>query len=285
MRLTRNWKFGLLALLGACSLCPAGALAQKAPTDTEIKASYRVDLSALNLGEFNLTADLNGSEYEVHARGKFSLLAGMLYRASGETESKGQLVKAGPRPDRFSVSFDSGGKKETRELGFAGGTVSKVSLAPRKRVGRKQIPVTQDQLQNVLDPLTAAFISVRSDGAPGDLRICDRTVPVFDGKQRFDIVLRPKRVENLGNGAPAGLLGPVAVCKVKYVPIGGYRPDHPGVKFVSGNEDIEVWLIRVAQSSVALPYRIVMPTAWGTGSATLTEVSVRTEGAQASKND
>jgi len=45
------------------------------------------------------------------------------------------------------------------------------------------------------------------------------------------------------------------------------------VKYVMTNEDIEVWLVRLPRTALYLPYRIVMPTAWGTGTATLTEVS------------
>jgi hypothetical protein len=285
MRFTPNWIFGLLAVLGSLGSWPAIAPAQKAVAAGEVKATYRVDLAAINLGEFNLTASLNGSAYEMRAKGNFSLLAGILYRASGKTASNGQLAKDGPRPAKFNVSFESGSKKETRELTFAGGAVSKVSLVPRKdKVGRKKIPITEDQLQNVLDPLTAAFLYTRADAPVSDPRVCDRTVPVFDGKQRFDIVLKPKRTQILGNDAPANLSGAAAVCQVKYVPIGGYRPDHPGVKYMMQNEDIEVWLVRVPQTSLYLPYRILMPTAYGAGSATLTEVTRRTNGAAASND-
>jgi len=260
------------ALVGVCGLWPAQARAQKVAAAEDVEASYIVDLAGINLGGFALSARLDGMAYEIKAKGEFSLLAGMLYRATGHTESKGQLAKEGPRPARFSVKFDNGSKKESRELLFARGTVTKVSLVPRKnKVGKRQVPVAKDQLENVLDPLTAAFVYAPPDGS--EQRVCDRTVPVFDGKQRFDIVLKPKRTETLGSDAPANLPDRAAVCQVRYVPIGGYRPDHPGVKYVMTNEDIEVWLVRLPRTALYLPYRIVMPTAWGTGTATLTEVS------------
>jgi hypothetical protein len=272
MRLMRHWWTGLLALLAAWGLDLAAAPAQRAPAETEIKATYRVDLAALNLGEFDLSASINGSDYEVEAKGEFSLLAGMLYRASGRTTSKGNLSKSGPQPAKFMVNYDSGKKKERRELRFSGGAVQDISIVPRKkRRPDRYVPVTDAQLRNVLDPLTAAFLYARWDGPAGDVRICDRTVPVFDGKQRFDIVLKPKRTQTLSNGAP--LPGAVAVCQVKYVPIAGHKPDHPGVKFVAENDDIEVWLAAVPGTTLHVPYRIVMPTTWGTGSVTLTELS------------
>src|SRR5918996_865826 len=75
MRLRENCALVLLALSGLLGLWPAGTLAQEATAGSQIKATYRVDLSALNLGEFNLTASLKGSAYEVRAKGRFSLLA------------------------------------------------------------------------------------------------------------------------------------------------------------------------------------------------------------------
>jgi hypothetical protein len=262
------------ALLGAWGLGHAGSLAAEGAAGDQIRATYRVDLSPFNLGELHLTASFNGSAYEMRAKGKFSLITGMLYRASGKTMSKGELSKRGPQPARFKLNFESGSKKEQREMRFANGEVSDISIVPRKKQNPRRVPVTKDQLVNVLDPLTAAIVSARADGPAGDLTICERTVPVFDGQQRFDRGLKPKRADSLGNGAPAALSGPVAVCQVKYVPIAGYRPGHSGVKFVTENEDIEVWLVRLPNTALYLPYRVVMPTAWGTGSVTLTKLKV-----------
>jgi hypothetical protein len=58
------------------------------------------------------------------------------------------------------------------------------------------------------------------------------------------------------------------------VPIGGYRPDHPGVKFMSETDGIEVWLALLPQAGFYLPYRFVVPTAWGAGSVTLADVTI-----------
>jgi hypothetical protein len=280
MALLRACVVALVALLGAWGLCLAGSVAAEGRSGDQIRATYRVDLSAFNLGELHLTASFNGSAYEMQAKGKFSLITGMLYRASGKTMSKGELSKRGPRPARFTLNFESGSKKEQREMSFANGAVSDISIVPRKKQNpRRRVPVTKDQLVNVLDPLTATVLSARVDGPAGDLEICHRTLPVFDGQQRFDLVLKPKRTDSLGNGAPDALTGPVAVCQVRYVPIAGYRPNHSGVKFVTENEDIEVWLVRLPNTALYLPYRVVMPTAWGTGSVTLTKLKMRPGGA------
>jgi hypothetical protein len=279
MRLRGKRNVVLAAVVGVLALPGAGSLVAWGGSGQEIRATYRVDLSAFSLGEMKVSASLNGSAYEMQANGRFSLITGMLFRASGKTTSEGKWSKAGPRPAKFTFSFEDGKKKETRELRFAKGAVSDVSIVPhKKKNARNRVPVTKDQLRNVLDPFTAAFLSVRSDAPSGDLKVCERTLKVFDGQQRFDIVLKPKRVESAAKGVN-GLFGSVAVCQVKYVPIAGYRPNNAGVKFVSENEDIEVWLVSPPGSALHLPYKIVMPTAWGTGSVNLTALEIGAPGA------
>ena len=38
---------------------------------------------------------------------------------------------------------------------------------------------------------------------------------------------------------------------MKFVPLGGYRPDHPGIKYMSQNDDIEVWLASETERDAA----------------------------------
>lgn len=251
----------LLAVAG-----PAASEPQVGPG--RIVATYDAGLAGISLGEFKVTATLDGSAYEMDAQGQFSLLAGLLYKATGKTTSNGTLTSESLRPARYTLSFKDNKKHQQLRMSFANGTVSDVKIVPEKPRAR-DIPVTAEQLKGVLDPLTAAFLSVRSNAPAGDLSVCEQTVPVFDGRQRFDIALSPKRTETLGNGAPKSLGGQAAVCRVRYEPISGYRPDHPGVKYMQKNDAVEVWLVRVAGSEHYVPYKILVPTAWGSGTVEL----------------
>jgi len=280
MRVSR---YGVVALTGLALLLLVSARDESSgednPAKGRIEATYRVDWAGVNLGEFQLNAAFKGSAYEMKAKGDFSVLAGLVYRASGTTTSSGKLTRFGPEPSRFTLHYKGGDKKETRLMRFTGGTI-KVSITPRKKQNpQKRIPVTKEQLANALDPLTAAFLSARYDGPRGDLKVCHQTVPVFDGKQRFDIVLTPKHADRLdATKGPVGLSGPVAVCQVKFKPIGGYRPDHPGIKLMSETDEIEVWLVPLPRTPLYVPYQIFVPTAWGRGSVTLTEIKMNLDG-------
>lgn len=250
-------------IIGIVSVGGFSAFAQ--PQQSErIRATYEVTLGGLRLGQVLLTAVVEPAKYEIEAQGEFSLMRGILYRAKGKTSSAGFMTDVGPAPTYFTVEYEGREKRETRQLNFDEEGVSEVTIAPRKRRGPKTIPVTERQLNGVLDPLTAAFLAARPD--------CDQTVPVFDGKQRFDLVLTPKRTATLDDTAPRQITSTAAVCRVRYKPISGYNPGHAGVKYMTENKNMELWVVSVPHARLSLPYRVSIATPLGTGSATLTSI-------------
>ena len=266
----------ILAALLLAGIAPGRSTGEEArPATGRVVATYDAGLAGMSLGTFKVTAKIDGSAYEMAADGRFSLLAGLLYSATAKTTSRGTLKPAAPQPAAFTLDYDGGKKREQRRMRFDHGAVSDVDIVPRKKKKNSHdIPVSAEQLKDVLDPLTAAFLSVRSDAPAGDLEVCDQTIPVFDGKQRFDLVLSPKRSERLGNGAPNGV-ETAAVCRVRYKPISGHRPDHPGVQFMSKTDEIEAWLVPVPRTGLYVPYKILVPTGWGSGSVTLTGIKTK----------
>ena len=134
---------------------------------------------------------------------------------------------------------------------------------PKKRPNPHVIPITKEQLEGVLDPMTAAFLYARSGNPNGDPKVCDQTIPVFDGEARFNLILKPKRTVKLQKNSSTGYSGFAAVCRVKFIPISGYRPDNPGIKLMSETNEIEVWLVSLPGTEMYVPYRIVLPTLVG----------------------
>lgn len=175
----------------------------------------------------------------------------------------------------YALSYSDGGRKtEQLRMTFGAGAVTEVQIVPDKMPNPRDIPVTKQQLEGVLDPMSGAFLSAHSENPNGDLKVCNQTLPVFDGRQRFDLVLTPKRAVNVQRSAASGYTGPAVICRVKFIPIAGYQPDNPGIKLMSETDEIEVWLIPVRGTYMYVPYRIVLPTPVGYGSALVTSIDV-----------
>ena len=124
----------------------------------------------------------------------------------------------------------------------------------------REIPIVKEQLVGALDPVAAVFFHARSDDPNGDLKVCDQTVPVFDGGWRFDLVLTPKRKVPLRKKAETGYSSHAVVCRVKFKPISGYAPDDPNIRLMSHTDAIEVWFVSLPGTDMYVPYHLLLPT-------------------------
>jgi hypothetical protein len=256
--------------------------AEASATSTKrIIATYQVDLGGFNLGQFRLTTVFRGSDYEMRGEGQFSVMGGLLYEWHGTTASKGKVTDLGPEPTTYALNYNGGDESQRLRVTFDDGAVAQVSMVPLNKPGPHVIPITKEQLKGVLDPVTAIFLYAHSENPNGDLKVCDHTVPVFDGEQRFDLVLKPKRTVKLQKDASTGFSGFAAVCRVKFNPISGYRPDDPDIRLMSQTNEIEVWLVSLPGTAMYVPYRIVLPTVAGNASATSSSFKVQGGGGRA----
>jgi hypothetical protein len=244
-------------------------------TPSRITAVYRVDLGSFNLGNFKLTTTFRGEDYQMRGEGRFTVLSGLLYEWRGVMAGSGRVTNAGPEPAMYAFNYSDSTKMwERLRMTFEGRSVSGVTIAPSRRPLPRTIPVTQEQLEGVLDPMSGAFLTANSDNPNGDINVCNHTLPVFDGRARFDLVVTPKRVTRVKRTTPGGYGGPAVVCAVKFIPIAGHQPDNPGIRLMAQSNEIEVWLIPVRNTNMYVPYRIVLPTPAGYGTAMVTSIQV-----------
>jgi hypothetical protein len=242
---------------------------------SRITAVYRVEIGGFNLGNFHLTTTFRGDDYQMRGEARFTVLQGLLYEWRGLTSGTGRVTSTGPEPSTYAFSYsDSAKAAERLRMTFEEGDVTDVSIVPRKRVSSRVVPVTKEQLEGVLDPMSSAFLTAQSNNPNGDLNVCNHTLPIFDGRQRYDLVVSPKRSVRVKRTTPQGYAGPAVICRVKFIPIAGYHPDNPAVQMMAKSNEIEAWLMPVRGTNMYVPYRIVLPTPAGYGSAMVTSLQV-----------
>ncbi|MEM8574377.1 MAG: DUF3108 domain-containing protein [Pseudomonadota bacterium] len=264
-----------LAVAGVACFALANAnVAESRGSAEDIRASYKVGVGAIDLGTFDLTGVVDRTAYRLNAKGDFSILAGLVYRATGTTRSNGKRVDAVAKPQRFDFSYTDTKKKQAMQIVFKNKAAPVVTRTPKKRPDKKAVPLSDGQLRNALDPLTAAFLSVHGNFPAGDTAVCNQTLRVFDGKRLFELTLSPKRTAKLGRRAPDGLRD-AAVCAVRYQPIGGHRQESSTVAYLQKSKGIEVWLVPIAGTGMFVPYKVVVPTTWGEGTVRLTKLKTQ----------
>jgi hypothetical protein len=259
-----------VALLFSGGLAGGAAAAEVLPAGGRLVATYNVAVAGFSLGELQLDARFDGPSYRMKGEGKFSLFFGKTYKSGGAAVSAGRMRNQGPEPASFKVNYQSDDKTEERRIVFKGGNVQDFTIDPPKKAGKKRVPVTSQQLRDVLDPLSAAFLHMQSGAS-----VCDDTMPIFDGRLRYDIVLQPKRIDELPSEAPRGLSGPVQVCAVKFVPVSGHKPDNPAIQYLSKTDRIEARLVRLPETSLYVPLWVGVPTIIGSAAVTLTGIEIK----------
>jgi len=222
---------------------------------------------------------LGRDSYSMRGKGELKFITGLLFEISGGATTTGAVTSNGPKPSSFSFTFKTKKRRGDLAMMFENNAVSHVMARPPFSDSAKIIPVTAAHVKDVLDPLSAIFFSARSNSRNVDGSVCPGRIRVFDGRQRFDLQLSHKKTIQVKKRGKGGYRGMAIVCRIKYLPIAGYKPDNSGIKFMAETDDIEVWLIKVPRKGMYVPYYVKVPTPYGgAASATSTEFHVEIPG-------
>lgn len=222
-----------------------------------VNARYKLMFAGFEVGSYNFQSTTDGRSYATDGSAKVSALFGA-FKWTGGISSTGKLAASAPKPDAYKLNYKAKKKRGAVELGFSNGTVVSISLVPNKPPKPDTVPVRKDQLAGVFDPMSSILALTHA----GNSDPCHRTIPVFDGKARFDLVLSPKGDEPLREAKPSGQPARLKVCRVRYVPISGHKPKDfvkPWVDY----DGIEIALRPVPAANVYVPYRVSIPTTLG----------------------
>ena len=249
----------------AWNACPAlVALALCAGTGAaaaqSLKVDYGITLAGLPLGAADLSTTVEGSKYKLEVSARLTGLAGMLTGGRGAASAEGALSRAQPVPAAFAVTSRSSSDQRTVRMGLTRGSVAALEVSPPLDEKPDRVPLKESHKRGVIDPVSALLMPVAGRGQPTDPSNCNRTLPIFDGAARFDVVLSYQETKQVD---VAGYAGPVLVCSARYVPIAGHRALRPSTKFMEDNRDMQVWLAPLEGTRLLVPLRIAVQTMVG----------------------
>jgi hypothetical protein len=166
-------------------------------------------------------------------------------------------------PASFAASITTDKKTEEIRMALGSGDVKDFSIMPPVQPDDERIPLTDAHRRAVTDPMTGSLVRVPGAGNPLSPLACQRTTSVFDGRMRYDLKFAYKRMEQVK--ADKGYEGPVVVCAVYFVPVAGFVPSRPAIKYLVAQRDMEIWLAPVGTTRVLVPFRVSIPTPIGQG--------------------
>lgn len=237
----------------------AGAAGQAgAASDTQFTVRYTVRLAILpfTFATGTVTGTLPGD------KGRYSLdfdAKGPSFTMNGK--SSGVIQAGAVWPVSSVIASADSSEKRRISIAMSRGKVRHEAIDPPLPYRPDRVPLTQEHRKGVIDPISALLMPVLSKGGPQEAGNCDRTLPIFEGTERFDIRLSYLRTEMVKT--PKGYEGPAVVCRASYKAIAGHRPKG-SAQYMEQNRSIEAWLVPIGDSNMMAPWKVTMGTKIGT---------------------
>jgi hypothetical protein len=255
-QLAKPMRIALAAVGAFAALPPATALAQG-----KLDAHYIVTLAGIPIGKGDWAIDIADTHYSASVNGVTTGLMRVLTEGEGTTVARGTINGGRVQSSTYAATVKSRKNVDEVRVTLEKGSVKDAKANPPPDHDRERVPVTEADLQNVFDPMTASLLATPGNGNPLSAEACQRTLPIFDGRLRYDLQLAYKRMDTVK--AEKGYSGPVVVCAVFFMPIGGHIPSRATIRYLAKQRDMEIWLAPVAGTRVLVPFRAQGPTPIG----------------------
>lgn len=251
---------GLTAGLGAAlaGLFPLPALAQRWQLD------YRVHVGGVAVLDARAELTLTEGRYSVQVDAATDGFLGRLFPWESQSLSVGTVGPDGVAPIRHTQSGVLRGSPRTVTLDYGpDGRVRTQVSPPPEEEDRDPVPddltrQTRDPLSGVLDMLLAGL---HGQG-------CQRTVPVYDGRRRYDMIFTDRGMTMVGASRHSVFAGAARQCRVSHKPIAGYeRTPRQAFWQRGGNREerplVDLWIAPVEGAGPPLPVRLEADSGFG----------------------
>lgn len=272
---TRSLVLAVFALLSWPLQALAAEVAPVLPaSNAPIALNYNLFAGGLKVVDVGITYTISDQHYDIHAnaktRGMWSSLVPWrnMITARGAV-SDGQIT---PQAARYDTAWRE--KLKTIELNWAeDGALSVISTPPQRPDGR--VEATPEQMKGAMDPVSAV-VAVLSRGSQG----CTGSIPAFDGRRLYNLVLDNKGEEVLPQTDYNIYHGPAIRCEVTFQPVAGFpvREQRAGFWNARDNSDkrnpLIIWIAHPQPGLPLFAVRVQSATNLGTIVAQLRSVEV-----------
>jgi hypothetical protein len=230
-----------------------------------IVADYTIYIGGFMAAEGSIDATLEQGAYLVRSNLGVAGMPARLYNARWDMTSEGNLAGEKLMPTRFAFRSDEKGKVKEREITYdASGTPTPVFDPPEEDL----VDILPFERRNALDPVSALLLPVADNGNP-----CNRRIPVFDGKRRYDLHLEYERDDQVTT-RDNGYSGNAVVCSVRVMPRTGMKRGS-FTTMLQQRENTRIWLAALDGEDIYIPVRIQVRTP--IGAAVMDVVKLRHE--------
>ena len=268
-----------LALASAVSLWHMPARAEAAAART-VDLTYDVYLGGLHIFTLDVDMTLQPDRYRVTAEGGTQGMVGWLYGWQTRLAAEGLDRNGRIAPQRYDAVSNWQGNLRTVQLGFAEGGRYDLQQTPAPEPDPDIEGALPESLpEGIVDPLSLAVAASRALQENGR---CDQTMPVFDGRRRYDLTLRHIDEATLPPNDYSIYHGPAVRCSFSMNRISGFRKSWRSKRQPDASSSAPtIWVAAIRPDLPPVPVRYDGAIALGNIVIHLTKADVRTSSNEA----
>lgn len=213
------------------------------------------------IAEMTLDFGVAGDSYRISTRQASAGVLRWLWPWQSVSDVRGRFVGQSLRPEAFRVNGQSRGKIRSVEMDYLDGELVRVEAVPTNQADdRDEVP--PELRQGAVDPASAIMSVIRQIN---DGKGCDARTPVFDGRQRYDIVFADRGMGSVESDSASIFEGAARICEFHWVPIAGRlrRPGMPA-RAESDRRGGRAFMAEFGAGSAKAPVRIEFEAWFGT---------------------
>lgn len=230
-------------------------------------ARYVVNMGGINVAYINIRLEADGASYQLDLSADVAGLAQIVAQGSGAVNSGGRVTADGLAANRFYLETRTQTDRFSVQTNYQNANASEGTVAPPLPNTPGRVPVTGGHRSGVNDPIASFILR----GGALDQSLCNRTMRIYTGIERFDMALSFADMQE-ATSARTGYQGPVVLCAMRYMPISGHFETSEITNYLRDNQRMLAWFAPLGQTGYFIPYRVLIGTSFGDLSMVLTSL-------------
>jgi hypothetical protein len=269
-----------LAVVGAVGLSCAPVRAAESVSSRTLDLTYDVYLGGLHIFTFDVDMAMQPDRYRVTAEGATHGIVGWLYGWQTRIAAEGLDRNGRIEPQRYDVESNWQGNQRTVQLAFAEeGRYDLQQTPPPEPDPDIEGELPESLPEGTVDPLSLGIAASRALEQNGR---CDQTVPVFDGRRRYDLTLTHIDEATLPPNEYSIYQGPAVRCSFSMKRISGFRRSWKSKRQPDDRSSAPtIWVAPIREDLPPVPVRYDGAIALGNIVIHLTKAQVRMQSGQA----
>lgn len=235
----------------------------------EHKLSLKYDVYAGGFEALNasLVMDLDRHAYDMKLKASTQGFIGSLFPWQASYDTSGHAANGKLIPNVYTERSSWRGAEKVTEMDYApNGKVLKSTTQDGKKTTVDR-DINQVLSANTLDILTGTLVMLQT---AKNTNKCQGSFPMFDGKRRFNVVLKDDGKETLQASRYSSFSGEALRCTLEVQPVAGFEPKDQKRGWMAVQNHTEarhmlptIWLAKLDDTGQVVPVRMEIASEYG----------------------